>query len=218
VYTDFHEKHVTVPGLRAGDTLEWQIVVVTHTPLAQGQFWALRNFDKAQIELDEQLEIDVPASRSIKLKTKPGFDPKVSEESGRRIYHWSTANLETEASRTAKEKDKDKDKKKKKKKPEELTADVQLSSFASWEEVGRWYAGLEKDRRVPSAAVKAKANELTKGKQSDLDKIEALYDYTALNFRYVSLALGIGRHIPPTRSSTINTAIAKIRTLFWLPC
>jgi Flp pilus assembly protein TadD len=204
VYTDYHEKHVTVPGLRAGDTLEWQIVVVTHTPLAQGQFWALRNFDKAQIDLDEQLEIDVPASRSIKLKTNPGFDPKVSEESGRRIYRWSTANLETEASRTAREKDKDNDKKKKKKKPEELTADVQLSSFASWEEVGRWYAGLEKDRRVPSPAVKAKADELTKGKQSDLDKIEALYDYTALNFRYVSLALGIGRYQPHSADEVLH--------------
>jgi tetratricopeptide (TPR) repeat protein len=203
VYTDFREKHVTVPGLRAGDILEWQSVVSLHTPLAPGQFWTQHNFQKAQVVLEEKLEIDVPAARSIKLKTKPGYDPKISEDNGRRIYRWSTANLETEASKAAADKNKDKDKKKKKK-PQELTPDVQLSSFASWEEVGRWYAGLEKDRRVPSKDVKAKADELTKGKQSDLAKIEALYDYTALNFRYVSLALGIGRYQPHSADEVLH--------------
>jgi tetratricopeptide (TPR) repeat protein len=194
VYTDFHEKHVTVPGLRIGDVLEWQTVVVVHTPFAQGQFWALRNFTKNEIVLDEQLEIDVPASRAIKLKAKPGYEAKITEENGRRIYRWSTSNLETEAAKSAAEKDAGR-KKKKKQRPDE-PADVQLTSFPSWEEVGRWYAGLEKDRRNPSPAVKAKAAELTKGLQTDMDKIEALYDYTALNFRYVSLALGMGRYQP----------------------
>jgi tetratricopeptide (TPR) repeat protein len=203
VYTDFREKHITVPGLRAGDTLEWQSVTVIHTPLAPGQFWTQYNFQKAQVVLEEKLEIDVPAARPIKLETKPGYDPKISEDNGRRVYRWSTANLETQASKAAADKNNDKDKKKKKK-PQELTADVQLSSFASWEEVGRWYAGLEKDRRVPSKAVKAKADELTKGKQSDLAKIEALYDYTALNFRYVSLALGIGRYQPHSADEVLH--------------
>ncbi len=205
VYTDFREKHVTVPGLRAGDVLEWQSVVVTHTPLAQGQFWTQRNFDKAQIVLDEELEIDVPAARAVKLKTKTGYDAKITEENGRRVYRWSTSNLETEAEKTAKDKDKeDKEKSAKKKKHADDTADVQLTSFASWEEVGRWYASLEKDRRAPSPAVRAKAEELTKGQKSDLDKIEALYDYTALNFRYVSLALGLGRYQPHAADDVLH--------------
>jgi len=190
VYTDFREKHVTVPGLRAGDILEWQTVVVVHTPYAPGQFWAQRNFSKNIIALDEELEIDVPAARTIKVKSKPGYDPKVTEENGRRIYRWSTSNLEVASPK------KDADKKTKKKKSEDDAADVQLSSFSTWEEVGRWYAGLEKERRVPTAAIKTKAGELTKGRTSDLAKIEALYDYTALNSRYVSLSLGIGRYQP----------------------
>ena len=199
VYTDFREKHVTVPGLRGGDVLEWQTVVTIHTPFAQGQFWTRRNFDKNAVVLDEQLEIDVPASRTIKVKTKPGYDPKITEENGRRIYRWSTSNLETAAAKAAA----DKDKKKKKKRPDDA-ADVQLTSFASWEEVGRWYAGLEKDRRIPSAAVKAKADELTKGQSTDIAKIEALYDYTALNFRYVSLALGVGRYQPQAAEDVLK--------------
>ena len=202
VYTDFHEKHVTVPGLRVGDVLEWQTVVVIHTPFAPGQYWMQRNFDKVAISLDEQLEIDVPASRAIKLKTKPGYDAKVTEENGRRIYRWSTSNLETETSKSAREKEAG-SKKKKKPHPDDA-ADVQLTSFANWEEVGRWYAGLEKDRRTPSPAVKAKAEELTKGLHTDIEKIEALYDYTALNFRYVSLALGMGRYQPQAADDVLR--------------
>jgi len=202
VYTDFREKHVTVPGLRAGDVLEFQVVAVIHTPFAQGQFWAQRNFQKTQVVLDEQLEIDVPASRTVKLKTKPGYDAKISEDNDRRIYRWSTSNLETEAERSAK--DNEKSDKKKKKKQGDDAADIQLTSFANWEEVGLWYANLEKDRRTPSTAVKAKAAEITKGKQSDIEKIQALYDYTAQNSRYVSLSLGIGRYQPQAAEDVLR--------------
>src|SRR3984957_19429937 len=51
VYSDYREKHVTVPGLRAGDTLEWQSVAIIHTPFAPGQFWTQPNVQKAQVDL-----------------------------------------------------------------------------------------------------------------------------------------------------------------------
>ncbi len=194
IYTDYREKHVSVPGLRPGDVLEYQTVTVIHTALAPGQFWMQHDFHKTAIVLDEQLEIDLPAARSVKLKSKPGLEPKITEENGRRIYRWSTSHLvheEDEKSNST-----DAVKKKKKKKPEDEIPAVQLTSFASWEEVGRWYAGLEKDRRVPSPAVRAKADQLTKGLPTDIAKVEALYDYTAKNFRYVSLSLGMGRYQP----------------------
>jgi tetratricopeptide (TPR) repeat protein/transglutaminase-like putative cysteine protease len=200
VYTDYREKHVTVPGLRPGDVLEYEIVTVIHTALAPGQFWMQYDFQKNTIVLDEQLEIDIPAARTVKLKTKPGMTPRITEENGRRIYRWSSSHL-------AREEEKDKDnppKKKKKTKPEDEIPAVQLTSFASWEEVGRWYAGLEKDRRAPSAAVRAKADELTKGLPSDIDKIQALYDYTAKNFRYVGLSLGLGRYQPHSADDVLH--------------
>ncbi|HKV93301.1 MAG TPA: DUF3857 domain-containing protein, partial [Candidatus Angelobacter sp.] len=200
VYTDFHEKHVIVPGLRPGDVLESQAVITIHTPMAPGQFWMQLNSQKRTIVLDEQLEVDIPAARTVKLKTKPGFDPKITESNGRRIYSWSTSNLSREDEKS----DASQEKKKKKKKPEDDIPDVQLTSFASWADVGNWYAGLEKDRRVPSAAVRAQADELTKGLQTDIEKIQALYDYTAENFRYVSLSLGMGQYQPHSAEEVLH--------------
>jgi len=203
VYTDYRQKHITVPGLRPGEVLEYDVATVIHTPLAPNQFWTEYDFDKNNITLDEQLEVNIPKDRTIKLKNKPGFEPKVTEENGRRIYRWTSSHLEREDDDKDKDKDKDK-KKRKKKKPEDEVPAVQLTTFATWEEVGKWYAGLDHDRRQPTADIRAKAEELTKGASTDLDKVEALYDYVAKNFRYVSLSLGLGRYQPHAASDVLH--------------
>ncbi|MCU1302877.1 MAG: Tetratricopeptide repeat protein [Candidatus Sulfotelmatobacter sp.] len=203
VYTDYRQKHITVPGLRPGEVLEYDMVTVIHTPLAAGQFWADYDFDKNNIMLNEELDVDVPLGRPIKLKNKPGMDPKISEANGRRIYHWSSSHLEREDDEKDKDKDKSK-KKKKKKKSDEERSDVQLTTFVSWEQIGRWYAGLDKDRRAPSPEVRAKAQELTKGLDNESDKIQALYDFVAKNFRYVSLSLGLGRYQPHAAGDVLH--------------
>src|SRR5580704_1104954 len=200
VYTDYRQKHITVPGLRPGEVLEYDMVTVIHTPLAAGQFWTEYEFDKSNIDLDETLEVDVPAGRALKVKCKPGMDPKITEENGRRIYHWSSSHLEREDD----DKAKDKDKKKKKHHADDDRPDVQLTTFESWEQIGRWYASLEKDRRAPTTDVRAKAQDLTKGLNTDLAKTEALYDFVAKNFRYVSLSLGVGRYQPHAAADVLH--------------
>ena len=193
VYTDYHEKHVSVPSLRPGDTLEYRFVRTIAAPLAPGQFWTSYNFAEKGIVLDEQLEINVPKDRQIKLKSKPGYDPKIADDGDRRIYRWTHSHLKDE--------DDDKKKKKKKKSEDEFPA-VQLTTFKSWEELGAWYAGLERDRRVPDASVKTEAAALVKGKKDDIAKVKALYDYVSRNIRYVSLSFGLGR-IQPHASSEV---------------
>jgi Flp pilus assembly protein TadD len=193
VYTDYRQKHITVPGLRPGEVLEYDMATVIHTPLAPKQFWSEYDFDHVNIVLDEELEVDIPKDRKITLKNKPGYQPTISEENGRQIYRWKSSHLEREDD--DKIKDKDKKKKKKKKEEDEVPA-VQLTTFGSWEEVGLWYKSLDRDRRQPTPEIKAKAEELTKGQNGDLDKTEALYDYVAKNFRYVSLSLGLARYQP----------------------
>jgi tetratricopeptide (TPR) repeat protein len=203
VYTDYRQKHITVPGLRPGEVLEYDMVTVIHTPLAAGQFWADYDFDKNNIMLDEELDVDVPSDRPLKLKNKAGMDPKISEDKGRRTYHWTSSHLEREDDQKDKDKGKEKDKKKKKKADDDRP-DVQLTTFVSWEQIGRWYAALEKDRRAPSPEVRAKAEELTKGLNTQLDKVEGLYDYVAKNFRYVSLSLGLGRYQPHSAADVLH--------------
>src|SRR5512146_2235133 len=196
MYTDYREKHVTVPALRPGDMLEYSIVTATHTALAAGQFWWDYDFEDRAIVLDEQVEVNVPKDKLFTLKTQPGFDPQISEAAGRKIFRWKSSHLKRKT-----DEELEKEARKRAKPPE--PPDVRLSTFKSWEEVGAWYRGLERDRIVPNEAIRAKALELTKGKTTELDKIEALYDFVSRDFRYVSLSFGVGRYQPHAAADII---------------
>jgi len=200
VYTDYRQKHITVPGLRPGEELEYNFVTTIHTPLASGQFWMEHDFAQNGTVLDEEVVLDVPQDRGIKLKTKPGADPRITESNGRRVYVWTSSHLDKDED----DKDKDKDKKKQKKNKEPEPPAIQMTTFESWEQMGRWYAGLEKDRRQPTAEIRARTAELIKGKNGDLEKVEALYDYVATNFRYISLSFGLGRFQPHAAGDVLH--------------
>jgi Flp pilus assembly protein TadD/transglutaminase-like putative cysteine protease len=193
VYTDFRQKHVTVPGLRPGETLEYSIAVTIHTPLAAGHFWFEHDFEREAIVLEEVLELDVPAARRVTLKTAPGADPTVSEAAGRRAYRWTSSHKVRDETK----KDEDTLRAEAEEEAEHpRRSAVRLTTFTSWDEVGRWYAALEKPSRSVTPEIRRKAEELTAGLKSDLEKTQALYDFVAPGFRYVSISLGLGRYQP----------------------
>src|SRR3954466_13460077 len=200
IYTDTREKHVTVPALRPGEVLKYNVSTITTTPYAPGQFWMSYDFEKNAIVLDEQLEINVPKGRKITLKVKPGTEASERDESDRHIYLWKSSHKEHDEDADDADKDKLTAREKKRKRDKEAKDTefpaVQLTTFPSWDAVGQWYYGLQKDRVVPDADVKARALELTKDKKTELEKFQALYDYVAKNFRYVSLSLGLSRYQP----------------------
>jgi tetratricopeptide (TPR) repeat protein/transglutaminase-like putative cysteine protease len=197
VYTDYHQKHITVPSLRPGDVLEYQFVRSIVNPLTPGQFWTSYDFKDHGIVLDEQLEINIPKARQIKLKSEPGVEPKITEDGDRRIYRWQHSNLDD---------DEDAPKKKahpRRRRDEDELPSVQLTTYENWQQLGDWYATLEKDRRQPNDAIKAKAAELVQGKTTDMDKVKALYDFVSRDFRYVSLSFGLGRYQPHAASEVL---------------
>jgi Flp pilus assembly protein TadD/transglutaminase-like putative cysteine protease len=187
VYTDFKEQHITVPALHPGDSLEYEIVTRLVTPLAPNEFWFEHNFLEGAIVLDERLEVNLPAGRAVNLQSA-GFPYRKEDVGGRSIYHWKRATLahpsDEEHTRT------------KSKKSEPKPPAVQLTTFASWEDVAQWYAKLEQGRTQPSTEIRAKTQELIQGYETELEKIQALYWYVSKNIRYVSLSLGLGRYQP----------------------
>jgi tetratricopeptide (TPR) repeat protein len=195
MYTDARQKHVTVPGLSVGDVVEYD-VFLNANPILQGHFWRIWLFGTRYISLDEQLDLDVPATRPLKVTSPENVIPAISVEGGRRHYHWATSNLETPPQADL---------------LKNFTFDVHkllgsnrppspprvmFSTFQSWTEVADWYANLERDRRVPTPEIRAKAEEITRGLQTDEAKARALYYWVSQNIRYVSLSFGVGRYQP----------------------
>ena len=196
MYTDYRQKHITVPSLMPGDILEYKMVTKVVKALAPNQFWFEYEFDHDNIILKEALEIDVPRGRSIELKTTPEYKiENVRDEGDRTVYSWTSSNTVHKTPEELK-----KERIKKYKERALYTPAIQLTTFKNWQEVGDWYAALQKDRAQPTPEIRAKALELTKDKKTDDEKIRAIYNYVAPEYRYVSLSFGVGRYQPHSAS------------------
>ena len=193
MYSDLRQKHVAVKGLSPGDVLEYRMQSRTHTPQVPGQFWLSYNFTPEGITLDEQLEVSVPRAREVKVKSAD-VQPEIREEGTRRFYTWKTNKLRRKT-------DEEKRKESKKDAP---PPSVQLTSFRSWEEVGKWYSGLQSDRVEPSAEVRAKAAELTRGAVTEMEKVRAIYQYVSTEFRYIGIDFGAGRYQPHAAGDVLS--------------
>jgi hypothetical protein len=192
-YSDLREKHIAVKGLSVGDILEFHVHWQTTKPLAPGQFWYGYDFNNESIILDEQLQISVPATREVKWQSRE-LKPTITQNNGSKIFAWKSSNL---SRKSASQRDEDQDKNAYKLARGQLAPpDVLISSFQSWEEVGRWYDSLQSDRVKPSPEIQAKAAELTKGLTTNDAKIRAIYKFVSAQFRYIGVAFGIGRYQP----------------------
>jgi tetratricopeptide (TPR) repeat protein/transglutaminase-like putative cysteine protease len=78
----------------------------------------------------------------------------------------------------------------------ETLGHVHVSTFRSWDEMGRWYWGLVKDQFAPDDEVRRRASVLTQGLTSDAAKVRAIYDYVVQKTRYVALEFGIHGYQP----------------------
>ena len=197
MYTDIRQVHITVPDLNVGDTLEYQFHTVTVHPVVPGEFFTAWSYSKQIITLDETFQANVPRSRELHIKTSNGIAaPAIQDQGDRRIYTWHSS--------FTKRPDDSDDDKKKKKDDEPKFPDVQISTFANWQQLGQWYAGLQAPRAAISPAVRAKADELVKGLSTPSDKANAIYNYVSKNIRYVSLSFGVGRYQPHSADDVLS--------------
>jgi len=192
MYSDYRQRHISVSSLEPGDTLEYRTVTRIVTALAAGQFWYQHTFPKGVVVNEDRLEIDVPKSREVKLKT-PDRKPEIKEDGDRRVYTWVVKDI-----RPDRDKDRDEDDE------EDASPDVQITTFSDWKELAHWYAKLQGERMVVDDVVRKKADELVKGATTNDEKARRLYDFVARNMRYVSLSFGIGRYQPHAASDVLT--------------
>jgi tetratricopeptide (TPR) repeat protein len=177
------EKHIAVPPLAAGDTLEYEIATRRVFSFAPGEFWFAHSFVNSAIVRDERLEISIPETRKVILRSSATSPYETDRANGRTIYRWKHTNLSVSPENSPKNQPAQ---------PRSKSPDVELTTFASWEAVASWYAKLEQGRDEPTPEIRAKTQELVQGQTGTLAKAQALYDYVATKIRNVELPLGQG--------------------------
>ena len=73
---------------------------------------------------------------------------------------------------------------------------MEVSSLDSWQDVAKWFWGLQSPQARSTPAIRATVNSLIANKTTDEDKARAIYDWVANRTRYVGLEFGLSAFRP----------------------
>jgi tetratricopeptide (TPR) repeat protein len=174
-----HDKQLIIsfPNLEVGDVIEVKWTTRGKNPEYQGHFFTRYTFgdDRYPVALDE-LRVRLPKSRTLKYATVNGkVEPIVRDEGDDRLYLWRVTDrreLPQDESLPPRE---------------EMRLQVACSTFADWDEVGRWRRQLVADCWKCTEEVEKVVQEVTRGLDSAEAKARALTYWVRRHIRYVSL-------------------------------
>ncbi len=174
-YQDVRIKSVRILGLAPGDFLEYRVITtVSHHPLAP-DFWLDHSFDRSGVVREEHFEIDVPASCKVQLHVQPEFTYEIIESENRTdarvVYRWKRSGAPREAA------------------PEGFP-DVLLTTYSTWDHFSQKLIRGFLPRALPGDDLHAKTSELTQGRKTSGERLEALYDFVSQKIRTVDLPVG----------------------------
>jgi tetratricopeptide (TPR) repeat protein len=198
-YANCKEKHVSLASLVPGDTLEYEINKAITRPAAADQFWFEHKFIDSAIVLDERLEINLPATRTVIVKPS-SWSYEIGELNGRKTYRWKHVHLKQRASSQQVAGA-----------IERRSPDVELTSFGSWNELAGWYARVAQAVGQPTPEVRAKANALVQGLSNENEKAEAIYDYVSSRIRDVALPFGAAGYQPHTAAEVFSNQYGDVQ-------
>jgi tetratricopeptide (TPR) repeat protein len=182
VATDFqvydHEKQLIIsfPSLEVGDVLEVKWTVRGKNPEHDGRFFTRYSFGDPQFPvLADEFRVRLPRDKPFKYATIGGkLDPRVKDDGPWRTWTWRAVNcrrLPQDDNLPSRE---------------ELRQSLACSTFASWEEVGRWKQRLRADCWECTAEVRRVVQEVTKGLKTPEERARALTYWLRQKIRYVS--------------------------------
>lgn len=205
-YQDVRVKSVRILGLQPGDTLEYRVVrTVSHHPLAP-DFWLDHTFDRSGVVSHEIFELDLPASRSVQMKSSKDLPSAEKQEEGPKdsahsLYKWDLTSLAHSST------DNETDKK-------ELH--VVVTTFASWEELANRLRALMIPEENVVREFYPKAKELVQDKKSADEWIESFYDFVSQKIKTVDLPLGAAGFRTRKPSDILSSGYATAEDKFVL--
>jgi cellulose synthase operon protein C len=196
LYYDTRVRQVAVPALAPGDVVElaWRVDDVAGENLLSDYFGEMVTFTDGVRKERMDYVLLAPASRPIHSRDPdlPGVARQERElPGGVREYRWTATDLPRLLPEPGMPG------------PSESQAWVHVSTYASWDEVARFYEGLVREQLRPGAGVRAESARIVAAvrarpgsaglSEAELRRaiVKAVYDEVVTNIRYVGLEFGI---------------------------
>jgi cellulose synthase operon protein C len=196
MYTSQRTFYVQFPRLEPKDVVELRYRIEDMTPRNE---YADYFGDLVYLQQDEpvrnaQYVLISPKSRKVRFDTNLGSLLKhQSKESSDTRVDWFTADelkpIQSEPHMPA---------------YGELSGFIHVSTFDSWDNLGRWYWGFIKDQFDVDEETRRLALRITSSAKTEGEKVQAVYDWVVQNTRYVALEFGVYGYKPHRAVQTLT--------------
>jgi len=186
LYSNISQKVISMPALEEGVTIEYQYTLDDYSRGFIGKNFQdtfyLQDFEPIQ---NCRYILTVPEGVEFKtVNFKTDIIPEVKKLDNKTVYSWEDNDI----SQIIYESDMP---------PfHNIAPRIAISSFSSWEELASWYHDISREQSEADTDIKAKVAELVQGKNTDDEKIRAIYHYVITEIRYLGLEFGISGHMP----------------------
>ncbi len=186
IYYDTRALVVVFPDLEPGDVVELRYRVDDVAPrnLFHDYYGDLRTLQMTVPIRRLDYVLITPSSRRFYFNQPRGVTHDTREEDDRRVDHFHVDDvpaLSPEPSMPG---------------MTELVPYLHVSTYRSWEDVGRWYWGLIQDQLQADERLRRTVRELVAGAPDTRTKVARIYDWVIRNTRYVALEFGIHGYLP----------------------
>ncbi len=189
VYDQDKQLVISFPNLEVGDTYEVKWTIRGRNREFDGNLVARYRFGDDQLPVArDELRVRIPKGKTLKHASINGkVDLVVTDTDTEKLFHWSVTN------RPPLPRDDDHPSR------EELRLQIAVSTFPTWEAVGQWKHKLRKDCWECTPEIRKVVAEVTRGKETQIDKAKALTYWVRRQVRYLSrgpAGLGYTPHPP----------------------
>ncbi|OJT16357.1 cell division protein FtsK [Archangium sp. Cb G35] len=186
MYYDARAKVLSFPALAVGDVLELQYRVDdTAQDNLLSDYWGdVESVQGVYPKVQYQFLVEMPKERPLYWNEKklPGVThTREDVEGGSVLYRWSAKHVSKVV-------------------PEpgmpgwaEVAANLHVSTYRTWDEVGRYWWGLVRDQLTPNQELRSTVDTVLQGVDRKDQKavVRAIYNFVVTNTRYVALEFGI---------------------------
>ncbi len=188
MYTSQRAFYVNFPRIDPGDVVEvrYRVEDVAHRNAFADYFGEVNYFESREPVGRAEYVLITPKSRVFYFNKPnvPGLKSSVKEQGNSRIYRFVAEALPAQNTEPLQPPG------------SELFGYVHVSTYASWDAMGKWYWGLVRDQFVADDEVRRRVAAITKGMTTPDEKVRAIYGYVVQNTRYVALEFGIHGYKP----------------------
>lgn len=191
-YSDDHHKIIIFPNLVAGAKTHYKIKKTVHKPLYPDRFFEAYYFRPNIEYIRTEVDIEFPSSLPIKTEVRGPIQFKTEEINGIKRHFFTFSQREL---RTLEDGDVS---------PLDVSPAIFISSFRDYADFAEVNQLRSQTKAIVTEEIRNLAEKLTENVTDPFEKARILYNWVALNIRYVGVYFGDGGVVPHSSEETLR--------------